>query len=384
MLARGSFGKKIQDKLQRFRGDENAMQKLMGVGAVGYSVAKVSKFGAVVKFAFPVLKMTKALPLASMALSTVCYSCFFGLPFAVGIVSLLFTSQASRALMLKRFGCEVESMVMIPFIGTMNTGGSTDHTKSEEFVLQGQPFKRCLVILSPVAGMLAFTAAAPLAVGGMAMGSQCGYAVANTGFMMGMFSLLPIGEMTPGGQLLGYFSRNALLLGTAINMAACAVLGNPILYLCLILNAYRLYRRGFLLFGRQFGGDEEGGNTMHYGLSAHNFSDRQKAAVAGMYWGLLLLNAGGLALVSKSLMSPQRLQAQRSEEELLRRQDLMRQGVLPQELAEPEQGWGLGSWAMSNLEAVEQLDHDDVDREREWQRALEQSQHRPDELFRQR
>merc|ERR1712241_802732 len=107
--------------------------------------------------------------------------------------------------------------------------GSTDYTKTEQYILADKPFKRCLVILAPVAGMFAFTAVAPLGAGGVLMGSQCGDAVASTGFMMGMFSLLPLGEMTPGGQLLNYFSRNALLFGTAFNLALITVLPNPLL-----------------------------------------------------------------------------------------------------------------------------------------------------------
>merc|ERR1719401_1072189 len=165
--------------------------------------------------------------------------------------------------------------------------------------------------------MFLFTATVPLGIGGMVLDSQCGYAVANTGFMMGMFSLLPLGEMTPGGQLLSYFSKNALLLGTAFNLAVLTVFSNPILYLCFFLNAYRLYQRGFVLFGRQFGGDEEGAhfNQFAHGLSTYNFSDQQKAIVASLYWGLFLLNAGGLALVGKSLLTPQRLIAQQKEED---------------------------------------------------------------------
>merc|ERR1719498_240332 len=138
---------------------------------------------------------------------------------------------------------------MIPFVGFM--GGiseNTDYTKTEEYVLRDKPFERCLVALSPVAGMFLFTATCPLGVGGVMLNSQCGLAVANTGFMFGMFSLLPLGEMTPGGLLLSHFSKNALLFGTVFNAALIFVFSSPILFLCLFLNMYRLYQRGFVLF----------------------------------------------------------------------------------------------------------------------------------------
>lgn len=368
------------------------MQKLMGIGAVGYSVAKVSKFGVVLKFAFPVLKMTKALPLLSMGLTTVLYSCFFGVPFAVGIVCLLFTSQASRALVLKRFGCEVQPMAMIPFLGTTSTGGeNTDYTKTEEYVLQDKPFKRCLVALSPVVGMFLFTAAAPLGVGGLLMGSQCGYAVANTGFMMGMFSLLPLGDMTPGGQLLNYFSKNALLLGTGFNVAVICVFHNPILYLCLVLNLWRLYQRGFVMFGRQFGGDEDQPvNQSTYGLSANYFSDQQKVIVGSIYWSLFLLNAGGLAMVGKFLLTPQKLVEQQKAEEREQRFNVEGNQLPRGNASEGAEGFGadtggwnfgVSDWAMRNLNAVEELDRDEDDeaRQREWARQLAAAQHVPRE-----
>merc|ERR1712014_421840 len=99
--------------------------------------------------------------------------------------------------------------------------------KTEEYVLAGKPFQQCLVTLAPVIGMTLFTATGPLGVAGLVMESQCGFAVANTGFMMSMFSLVPMGEMTPGGQLLNYFSKNALLFGTVLNAGLMIVLSNP-------------------------------------------------------------------------------------------------------------------------------------------------------------
>merc|ERR1711920_807192 len=100
---------------------------------------------------------------------------------------------------------------------------------------------------------MGFTSAIPLGTAGFMLNSQCGYAVANTGFMMGMFSLLPLGAMTPGGQLLNYFSKNALLFGTFFSFGLALTMSNPILYLCFFINLYRVYKRGFVLFGRQIG-----------------------------------------------------------------------------------------------------------------------------------
>merc|ERR1719329_612535 len=173
-----------------------------------------------------------------------------------------------------------------------------------------------------------------------------------------MFSLVPIGEMTPGGQLLGYFSKNALLLGTGINFAMLFVLPNPILYLCFFVNLYRVYQRGFTLFGRQFGGDDEAGNHTARGLTANMFSDQQKGAVALMYWSLFLLNAGGMFLVAKSLQSPQQIRRQQQLDEQERRATV--NPLYPDDIrpSTPDHvgGFGIADWAMGNLEVVEEMD----------------------------
>lgn len=366
--ARASFARRLKDTIQKIRQDPNAQQKIVGVGAAGYSVAKVAKIGAVAKYALPALKLTKAMPLMSMGLTTVCYSCFFGLPFAVGIVSTMASSNMARAAFLKRFGCEVQPTMMIPFFGTMSGGSTSDYRKSEEHVLAGKPFEKCLVTLAPVIGMTLFTATGPLGVAGLMMESQCGFAVANTGFMMGMFSLVPMGEMTPGGQLLNYFSKNALLFGTALNAGLMIVLSNPILYLCFFLNLYRLYQRGFSIFGRQFGGSDDAAyHEVARGLTVSNFTDSQKITIALLYWSLFLLNAGGMMFVGKSLRSPRQLQEERRRAEEME----WRLNTDPQNQrfssppASHNDGWGVGSWAMNSLEAVEEMDRDD-DKPLDW------------------
>jgi len=360
LLARRSVVNRIKDKLQKV--DTN---KVMGVGAAGYGLAKVAKVGAVAKYALPALKLTKAMPLMSMGLTTVCYSCFFGVPFAVGIVGTLFASNAARAAALKKFGCEVPVQMMVPLFGVISSNSGTDYRKSEQYVLMDKPFQRCLVILAPVAGMFAFTSAGPLMMGILA-NSQCGWAVASTGYMMTLFSLVPLGDMTPGGQLLNYFSKNALLLGTGFNLGLLFVLSNPILYLCFFFNVYRLYKRGFMLFGRPIGGGDESGDATLRGLTISNFTDNQKATVAAMYWGLFLLNAGGMFFVSKSLLSPQQMRQQQMLEERERRMaapsehpQTQQLGQPMPELQPPSNGWGVADWAMGTLEAVQDMDRDE-------------------------
>merc|ERR1712014_561877 len=98
---------------------------------------------------------------------------------------------------------------------------------------------------------------------------------------------------------------------------------------CLFLNMYKLYQRGFVLFGRQFGGsDEEPNYDTGRGLSTNVFSDQQKVIIASLYWALFVLNAGGLALVANSLLTPQRLKEQQLAEDRERRLHLGQDDIL--------------------------------------------------------
>jgi len=321
----------------------------MKFGAVMKSRAK---FGAVMKFALPVLKVTKCMPVASMALSTVCYSAVFGAPFAVGIVGLMFSSQLGRAAVLRRYGVEVTPSAMIPFVGTVGLSESSsgyNPRADPEAMLRDKPVQRCVVILAPVFGMLAFTACGPLALG-LSTGSQCAFAVANTGFMMALFSLLPLGEMTPGGELLRYFSKNALMLGTAFNagLLVSGLTSHPLLWLCFFLNLYRLWTRGFEAFGRRFGGSGEGGSGDELGNS---LNDGQKVFVGICYWALFLAGVGGMQLNEKYLVTPQKLMQERRLAEAA--------AAAGEDPGAASSGGWLGEWALSNLDAVERLESDD-------------------------
>jgi hypothetical protein len=56
------------------------------------------------KFLLVGLKLTKATPLISMVLTSFAYSFFFGWPYAVGMVGLIFAHELGHALVLMRYG----------------------------------------------------------------------------------------------------------------------------------------------------------------------------------------------------------------------------------------------------------------------------------------
>jgi hypothetical protein len=71
------------------------------------------------KYLFAALKITKAAPLVSMVLTSFTYSIFFGWPYAIGMVGLLFFHECGHAIVMKKYGVPFSPMVFIPFMGAV-------------------------------------------------------------------------------------------------------------------------------------------------------------------------------------------------------------------------------------------------------------------------
>ena len=179
------------------------------------------------KFLLVGLKLTKAMPLALMVLSSFAYSLFFGWPYAVGMVGLIFMHECGHALVMRQYGVPFSPMVFIPFVGAvivMNKEASDAY--EEALIALGGP---------------ALGSATALAVGmsGVAMDSQLLIALADFGYMVNLFNLMPIGSMDGGriGEAINpYFGVAGLVGGGAlIYMDA---IHNPIFYLIMLSGAY--------------------------------------------------------------------------------------------------------------------------------------------------
>lgn len=69
------------------------------------------------KYLFAALKITKAAPLVSMVLTSFAYSLFFGWPYAIGMVGLIFFHECGHAIVMKKYGLPFSPMIFIPFMG---------------------------------------------------------------------------------------------------------------------------------------------------------------------------------------------------------------------------------------------------------------------------
>ena len=138
------------------------------------------------KFGGLLLKFKVVTTGASMLVSIAAYTWIWGLPFAIGFVLLILVHELGHVLEARRQGIPVSWPMFIPFLGayvTLSRQGLT-------------PVRNALVSLAgPFVGSLG--APAVWAVGA-AQGSHQLEVLANLGFLLNAFNLLPIGFLDGG------------------------------------------------------------------------------------------------------------------------------------------------------------------------------------------
>lgn len=214
------------------RVNTNWWQKVVGVGAAGYTVVKMKGLTMVL----PLLKVAKVGPLLSMGASMAAYGWLFGWQFGVGMVSLIFVHELGHGLAMRALGVPAGPMTFIPFFGAV-------------IEMKGRPvssYHDALIALGgPVMGTLATL---PVLGFGIATGSQFALALSHWGCMVNLFNLLPIG-MLDGGRVAGALSKWTLPVGIALSGAGIyAFPHNPIMYLTAISACVSTYSR---FFGRE-------------------------------------------------------------------------------------------------------------------------------------
>lgn len=200
---------------------KNVLGKLGTVGLAGSFLLGKGKY------VLGGLKLFKATPLLSMVFTSFTYSLFFGWPYAVGMVGQVLLHEVGHLVVLRSYGIPFSPMVMIPFMGAgIQMEGHPRNAWQEAMVAFG----------GPVAG--GATAFGVMAAAN-AMDSQLLYSLADFGFMINLFNLLPINPLD-GGRVANAISPWLSGAGVAggIAMAANGMVGNPIFYLVLMAGAY--------------------------------------------------------------------------------------------------------------------------------------------------
>jgi len=242
------------------------------------------------KYILGALKLTKFASLGSMLLTVGAYSAFFGVPYAVGMTSLILIHESGHALTMKKLGIPFSPMVFIPFMGAAVAMRKRPKDAYEEaLVAFGGP------VLGSI-GALGFAGAAHL------QQSPLLFALADFGFMINLFNLIPLGSMD-GGRICGALSPYAGLVGLGLGgtMAYQGMVHNPIFYLILLGGGYETFMRFY---------DPVGHAPPNY----YRISNSQRAAITAGYFGLVASLFLAMAWNSQYKLSPQQLQQKQVDE----------------------------------------------------------------------
>lgn len=198
---------------------------------MGTAAAMAIGFGKL-KYVLVALKLTKVAPLLSMVASSVAYSYVFGPIYGCGMVGLILCHESGHALAMQYYGVPFSGMVFIPFVGAAAAAQASPKTAAEEVVI---------ALAGPYFGS---AAAAAVALVGNAADSQLLIALADWGFMVNAFNLLPIYPLD-GGRVADCLAPwlPALGLAAGCGLAATGVVSNPIFYFLLLGGGFHMSSR---------------------------------------------------------------------------------------------------------------------------------------------
>jgi Zn-dependent protease len=223
------------------------------------------------KFIAPLLKLTKLSTFLSMFLAVWVYAMYWGLPFAVGFVLLIFVHEMGHAIVMRRLGIAAGAPVFIPFVGAV-------------IAMKGMPRNAHVEALVGLGGpVLGSVGALVCLVFGWLTGSLFWYSLASTGFLINLFNLIPISPLD-GGRIVGVLSRWIWGLGYALGIAIFLTTWSPILFLILLLGLFTL--------PQTLRGPREG---------YFDVTSGQRLAVGGAYFGLIAALAVGMWLADQPL-----------------------------------------------------------------------------------
>jgi Zn-dependent protease len=194
------------------------------LAALGVLLAKAKAL----VFLLPKLKLITTF--GSMLVSIAAYGLFFGIPFALGFVLLLFLHEIGHVIQLRREGIKASAPMFIPFLGAVISAKSMGKDAAAEARVG---------LAGPILGTVA--SLVPFAVW-LLTGSDFWRALAYIGFLLNLFNLLPVVPLD-GGRAMAALSPAVWLLGLAGLIALMLFYPSPILFLILILGGLETWRR---------------------------------------------------------------------------------------------------------------------------------------------
>lgn len=199
-----------------------------GIGALLLGVLAKGKGLLVLLKGLPFLKVL--LTGGSMALTVALYAWRGGLPFAIGLVTMIFIHEMGHGVAMKRAGVEAGWPVFIPFFGAMIAmKGRPNHPRVEADIAYG----------GPLAGTGAALVCAAI---GLMQHSHFFLMLAYLGFMLNLFNLTPLGFLD-GGRIARVLSRKASIIGAVVMGILCLTSGSPSLVLITVMAGMHAFKR---------------------------------------------------------------------------------------------------------------------------------------------
>lgn len=267
----------------------NLLKKMppLKIGAVSsFALLSLSKSKSI----FAALKLTKFASLGSMLVSVGAYSTVYGIPYAAGMVGLILVHESGHALTMRHLGVPFSPMIFVPFMGAAVAMKRPAKDAYEEALI---------ALGGPVLGTIG-----SLAVWGVGLGtgSQLCLALADFGFMINLFNLIPIG-MLDGGRIGNALSPYAGVAGVGIasSMILSGYVDNPIFYVITLAGGYQT---GMRLYNQYQGIPHGDASLSRY---YYNISNQQKLKIGAGYFGLLGVLFGSMGVNEALKKSPQRL-----------------------------------------------------------------------------
>jgi Zn-dependent protease len=238
---------------------------------VGPIVAALIAFGAKFKAILLLLPKLKLLTSAgSILVSVAAYALFWGFPFAVGFVVLLFIHEMGHVIALRREGIKASAPMFIPFMGAAIFSKSLGENALAEARVG---------LAGPILGSIASAACILI---WHATGNDMWRALAYIGFLLNLFNLLPIVPLD-GGRAMAAMSPWMWFVGFAGLIAVAVAFPNPIMLIILVFGGLETWRR----FKAYRSGSPE--QQAYYKVKPLD-----RALVAAVYLALIALLAVGM------------------------------------------------------------------------------------------
>lgn len=227
------------------------------------------------KWLLAIFKLKAFSTFATMLVSIGAYALFFGLPFAIGFVALLFIHEMGHAIILKRQGVRATAPLFIPFMGAVI--GMREMPKNVYAEAQ-------MALGGPIFGSLGALACLIL---WQVTGSPLFVALAYMGLWLNLFNLIPVSPLD-GGRAMGAISPWGWILGLVVLVALFLRLQSLFLGFILLVGGMEVFNRW---------------RSRDVDRAYYEVTGRQRLLVAAVYFGLAAVLALSMAALEPTMIA---------------------------------------------------------------------------------